>query len=108
MDNDFSVASALAALFEFTHEINRVMDRKGLSTGDKQKVEEVLKSIDSVLGVMELELPEPDEKLEALIKKREEARRDKDWANADRIRQELKKMGIEVIDTRDGTVWRKA
>jgi cysteinyl-tRNA synthetase len=108
MDDDFSVAPALAALFEFTHEINRVMDRKGLSTGDKQKVEEVLKSIDSVLGIMELELPEPDEKLEALIKKREEARRDKDWANADRIRQELKKMGIEVIDTRDGTVWRKA
>jgi cysteinyl-tRNA synthetase len=56
---------------------------------------------------MELELPEPDEKVEALIKRREEARTVKDWANADRIRQELEKMGIEVIDTRDGTVWRK-
>ncbi|NNG06747.1 MAG: cysteine--tRNA ligase [Desulfobacteraceae bacterium] len=107
MDDDFNLAPALAALFEFTREINKVMDRKGLSTDDKQKAEEVLKSIDSVLGVMELELPEPDEKVEALIKRREEARRDKDWANADRIRQELEKMGIEVIDTRDGTVWRK-
>jgi cysteinyl-tRNA synthetase len=107
MDDDFNLAPALAALFEFTREINRVMDRKGLSTDDKQKAEEVLKSIDSVLGVMELELPEPDEKVEALIKRREEARRDKDWTNADRIRQELEKMGIEVIDTRDGTVWRK-
>jgi cysteinyl-tRNA synthetase len=101
------LAPALAALFEFTREINKVMDRKGLSTDDKQKAEEVLKSIDSVLGVMELELPEPDEKVEALIKRREEARRDKDWSNADRIRQELEKMGFEVIDTRDGTVWRK-
>ena len=108
MDDDFSVAPALAALFEFTREINRIMDRKGLSPGDKQKVEEVLKSIDSVLGVMELEIPEPDEKVKDLLKKREEARRDKDWGSADRIRQELKEMGIEVIDTRDGTVWRKA
>jgi cysteinyl-tRNA synthetase len=71
-------------------------------------VEEVLKSIDSVLGVMELEIPEPDEKVKELLKKREEARRDKNWGSADRIRQELKEMGIEVIDTRDGTVWRKA
>jgi cysteinyl-tRNA synthetase len=108
MDDDFSVAPALAALFEFTREINRIMDRKGLSPGDKQKVEEVLKSIDSVLGVMELEIPEPDEKVKELLKKREEARRDKNWGSADRIRQELKEMGIEVIDTRDGTVWRKA
>ncbi len=107
MDDDFGVAPALAALFEFTREINRLMDRKGLSSGDKQKVEKALKSIDSVLGVMELEPPETDEKVQALIKKREQARSDKDWASADRIRQELKQMGIEVIDTRDGTVWRK-
>ncbi len=108
MDDDFSVASALAALFEFTREINRIMDRKGVSPGDKQKVEEALKSIDSVLGVMELELPEPDEQVRELIKRREAARREKDWESADRIRQELKEMGIEVIDTRDGTVWRRA
>ena len=107
MDDDFGIAPALAALFEFTREINRLMDRKGLSSGDKQKVEKALKSIDSVLGVMELEPPETDEKVQALIKKREQARSDKDWASADRIRQELKEMGIEVIDTRDGTVWRK-
>jgi len=108
MDDDFSVAPALAALFEFTREINRIMDQKGLSPGDKQKVEEVLKSIDSVLGVMELELPEPEKKVRDLIKRREAARREKDWESADRIRQELKEMGIEVIDTRDGTVWRRA
>jgi cysteinyl-tRNA synthetase len=108
MDDDFNVAPALAALFEFTREINRIMDRQGLSPGDKQKVEEVLKGIDSVLGVMDLELPEPDEQVQDLIKKREAARRDKDWESADLIRQELREMGIELIDTRDGTLWRKA
>jgi cysteinyl-tRNA synthetase len=108
MDDDFNVAPALAALFEFTREINRIMDQKGLSPGDKQKVEDVLKGINSVLGVMDLELPEPDEQVQDLIKKRDAARRNKDWESADRIRQELGEMGIELIDTRDGTVWRKA
>ncbi len=108
MDDDFNVAPALAALFEFTREINKIMDQQGLSPGDKQKVEEVLKGIDSVLGVMDLELPEPDEQVQDLIKNREAARRDKDWESADRIRQELREMGIELIDTRDGTLWRKA
>ncbi len=107
MDDDFSVAPALAALFEFTREINKIMDRQGLSPGDKQKVEDVLKGIDAVLGVMDLELPKPEEQVQDLIEKREAARRDKDWERADRIRQELREMGIELTDTRDGTVWRK-
>ena len=107
MDDDFSVAPALAALFEFSREINRIMDWQGLSPGDKQKVEDVLKGIDAVLGVMDLELPKPEEQVQDLIEKREAARRDKDWERADRIRQELRERGIELIDTRDGTVWRK-
>lgn len=108
LDDDFNVAPALAALFEFTREINKIMDQQGLSPGDKQKVEDVLRGVDAVLGVMDLEFPKPDEKVQDLIKKREAARREKDWESADRIRQELGEMGIELIDTRDGTVWRKA
>jgi cysteinyl-tRNA synthetase len=107
MNDDFNVAPALAALFEFTRRTNPLMDRKGLSPADRQKVDEVLKSINSVLGVMDLEPPERDQKVEVFIKKREEARKEKDWDTADRIRQELKEMGIEVIDMRDGPIWRK-
>ncbi len=107
MDDDFNVAPALAALFEFIRHINRIMDTKGLSATDKQKVEEVMEGMDSVLGVMDLEPTKPDEKVDELVKRREEARRDKDWATADRIRQDLKGMGIEVTDTRDGTIWRR-
>ncbi|MGD2126741.1 MAG: cysteine--tRNA ligase [Desulfobacteraceae bacterium] len=107
LDDDFSIAPALAALFEFTREINRIMDREGLSPNDRQKVEEVLKSINSVLAIMDLEPPEADERVEALIRKREEARSAKDWTTADRIRQELKEMGIEVTDTKEGTIWRR-
>ncbi len=107
MDDDLNMALALASLFEFTREINRAMDRNGLSTMDKQKVEEGLREINSVLKILDLEPSKPELDVKKWIKKREEARREKDWAAADRIRQELKDMGIEVIDTKEGPVWRK-
>jgi cysteinyl-tRNA synthetase len=107
MDDDLNMALALASLFEFTREINRVMDRKGLSTTDKQKTEEGLLEINSVLDILALESSKPEGEIENRVKKREEARKKKDWAAADRIRQELKAMGIEVIDTKEGPVWRK-
>ena len=107
MDDDFNIAPALAALFEFNRHVNLVMDQTGLSSEDKQKVEGVLIWVNAVLGVMDLEFAKPDQSIEELIKKREDARRDEDWNTADRIRKNLRKMGIEVIDTRDGTIWRK-
>ncbi|MFH1123769.1 MAG: cysteine--tRNA ligase, partial [Pseudomonadota bacterium] len=107
LDDDFNIARGLATLFGFVREINRIMDRGELSPPDKEKVMGVLREIDSVLGIMDLEPPEPDKNVEALIGKRDDARRAKDWSAADRIRLELKEMGIEVIDTKDGTLWRK-
>jgi cysteinyl-tRNA synthetase len=107
MDDDLNMALALASLFEFTREINRVMDREGLSTPDKKKVEEGLQEINSVLDILDLEPSKPAEDVEKWIKKREEARRKKDWVAADEFRQKLKDMGIEVIDTKEGPVWRK-
>jgi len=84
------------------------MDKKGLSTGDKQKVEEILSSINDVFGVMDLEPPEPEQRVAELIKSREAARKAMDWDRADRIRDELNEMGVELLDTRDGTLWRRA
>jgi cysteinyl-tRNA synthetase len=107
LDDDFSIAPALAALFEFAREINKVMDRQGLSSQDKERVTEVLKSINSVLGIMDLDRPGPDEEVDALLRRRQEAREAKDWPTADRIRQQLKAMGIEVTDTKEGTIWRR-
>ena len=83
------------------------MDRHGLVPEDKKKISEVLRSIDSVMGVLELDRAEEDPAVEKLIETREEARKNKDWAVADRIRDELKGMGSEVIDTRAGAIWRR-
>ena len=107
MDDDFKVSPALAALFKFTHSINTIMDKNGLSPSDREKVLKALELIDSVLGVMDLEAPGEEKQADSLIKKREEARKMKDWATADALRQELIGLGIEVIDTKKGPVWRK-
>ena len=107
MDDDFNIALALAALFQFTRPVNRAMDKNGLSNSDKEKVLESLERINSVLGVMDLGPPKMDGDLKLLIEKRERARRSKDWHTADRLRKELKEMGVEVIDTKEGPVLRK-
>ena len=107
MDDDFNIAGALAALFQFTRRINKKMDRSGLSASDKEKALEALNQINSVLGVIHLEAPTLDQDIEAMIEKREQARMNKEWDKADQLRKKLKDMGIEMIDTKEGPVSRK-
>jgi cysteinyl-tRNA synthetase len=106
MDDDLNVSAALAVLFRFVHHINKIADRNGLSLDDKEKVLKILERINAVLGVIDLEAPVANQAVEALIEKREEARKNKDWESADRLRQELKEMGIEIIDSKEGPIWR--
>jgi len=107
MDDDFNTAAALAALFQFTRRLNTIMDNKGLSTSGKNKVLKALDGINQVMGVMDLEPAEVDEAVETLIRQREEARQHKDWGSADMLRKKLKQKGVEVIDTKEGPVWKK-
>ncbi|MDY6972622.1 MAG: cysteine--tRNA ligase [Thermodesulfobacteriota bacterium] len=107
MDDDFNVAAALAALFQFIHRLNTIMNNNSLSASGKRDVLASLERVNSVLGVMDLELTKVDQGPETLIEKREQARRNKDWDSADSLRRELRKMGIEVIDTKEGPRWRK-
>jgi cysteinyl-tRNA synthetase len=107
MDDDLNIAPALAALFEFMHHINRIMDSKGLDPSDRDKIEAILSKLNSVLMVMDLAEVEPSQQIEELMKERDDARQKKDWAKADNLRNELKELGVEVIDTKDGTRWRK-
>jgi len=108
MDDDLNIAKALAALFEFSRDINKRTDRAGLAEEDRGKVLEALENINAVLGVMNLEPRGEDQEVEALVMKREEARKRKDWAAADQIRDELRKIGVDLTDTKTGTLWRRA
>jgi cysteinyl-tRNA synthetase len=107
MDDDLNIAKALAALFEFAREINKRMDSAGLAEEDMVKVLEALKTVNAVLGVMRLEPKGRDREVEALVMEREEARKRKDWGAADHIRDALRKIGVELTDTKEGTIWRR-
>ncbi len=107
MDDDLNIAPALAALFEFIHNINHIVDSKGLGPSDRNKIEDILSRLNSVLMVMDLMEQEPSKQIEELIPERAYSRQKKDWVKADKIRNELKELGVEVIDTKAGTRWRK-
>jgi len=107
MDNDLNIAPALASLFQFTRAVNKKMDRSGLDPSDREKVVAALERVNSVLGIMRLAAPALDETVKNLVRQREAARERREWDLADSLREKLKSMGVEVIDTREGPVWRK-
>ena len=103
MDSDLNISSTLASIFEFLKQIYKL----DLGKKDAQKIIEVIKKFDSVLGVLSFEKQKLDEDIKSLIEKREEARKKKDWAKADAIRDDLKKQGIILEDTSEGVRWKK-
>jgi len=108
MDDDLNISVALAALFDFVRDVNNLLDAGTVSRGEAKEVCALMLRFDKVLGVVgevkeEERLPE---EAEELVKKREEARKVKDWKTADSIRQRLKAMGITIEDTPQGTRWK--
>ena len=119
MCDDFNTAGAIGALFELTRAINRSLD----SAGSTPALEDALREIEifgNALGVLEYEPDEylkgqrleksgtgiTEEEIEELIKERNSARAEKNWARADEIRDELCDKGILLEDKAEGTVWR--
>jgi cysteinyl-tRNA synthetase len=112
MDDDLNISPALASVFEMIRRINRIKTNLPLTYGDQQNIVAALKKVDQVLGVIffrnlneSSELS--DEAIEARIAERNQARNNKDWAKADAIRDELLKSGIELIDRKEGTSYRR-
>ena len=116
MDDDLNVSEGLAALFGLVSKTNAALDRAEgpVSQVGLAAVKEVLSSIDRVFGLLEVALraDEGDDDLaewvEGRIAARAAARASKDWAEADRIRDELTEAGIVLEDTAQGTRWSKA
>jgi cysteinyl-tRNA synthetase len=112
MDDDLNISAALAALYEMIRNLNRFKAGKSLTTGDRQAIINVLTKTDKVLGVIfsqEDSMAEElsDETIEARIEERNKARKNRDWQKADAIRDELLKEGIELIDRKEGTTFRR-
>ena len=108
MDDDLNTADALAAVFELVRDINTKIIAE---SANKAECEAAAKMFDELCGVLGLvynrKTQSLDDEVEALIEQRTQARKNKDWATADKIRDELKTMGVILEDTAQGVKWHK-
>jgi cysteinyl-tRNA synthetase len=103
--DDLNIPHALAAIFRFIRVANPIVDQTGLNGSQKQQILEIFKKANSILGFFDLDahLLSPSE--EKLIHDREIARKEKNWDESDRIRNNLLVCGIRVTDTPMGSRW---
>lgn len=109
LDDDLNIGIALASLFDFVRDINSLLDANLISKEQAAEIGGLMMQIDSVLGVIgKVEVAEAlPQDIDALVQKREAARKAKNWKEADAIRDQLKEMGIVLEDTAQGIRWHK-
>ena len=108
LGDDLNTARALGSLFEMVREFNAMMDSGCIGSAEAASALMFLDEVDSVLAVLRPERQDDiSARVEELIAERQTARKDRNFAEADRIRNELTQMGIILEDTREGVRWRK-
>ena len=107
MDSDMNTSAALAAIFDFTHFAWRKDGQNDFTGGDARIALNFLKEIDGIFNILRERRELPDEEIAAEIEARQEARRHRNFAEADRIRQRLLEKGIQLEDTREGVRWKR-
>jgi len=115
MDDDFNTPEAIAVLFDLAGQVNRLRDESPVLAAQKAAL---LRRLANVLGLLEADAEhflqaaageaEDGADIDALIAARKQARLDKNWSEADRIREQLDAMGIVVEDKDGKTTWRRA
>lgn len=107
MADDINTADAISVVFNFVKFTNQTLDASS-SWEEVQQALDTLQKMTGVLGILYKETTEDlDAEIETQIQKREEARKNKDFTTADRIRDELLARGIRLKDTPSGVVWEK-
>ena len=108
MDDDLNTADGLAAVFELVKDINTKILDKQVSKGTCEAAAKLFDELCDVLGILyNRKSNDLDCEIEALIEQRQQARKNKDWATADKIRDDLKAKGIILKDTPQGVTWTK-
>ena len=107
MDDDFNTADAISVLFDLIRDIN---SNVGINSSKElcEKALELIRELGLPLGILQKTTKgDLEAEIEALIAERQQARKDRNFALADKIRDELKAKGIELLDTPQGVRWKK-
>jgi cysteinyl-tRNA synthetase len=110
LDDDLNSSRALGVLFEWLRDVNRAIDEGRVTTADRPALEGMLAAFDRIYDVLRPDAVEMELSagIETLIAEREEARRARDWARADAIRDDLAARGVVLEDTPQGVRWKLA
>lgn len=109
MDDDLNTADAVAVVFELVREVNGAVSPASNPTKAlAEACDGIFSELSEVLGLPLAQAAEGDQEIDELIARRQEARKSKNWAEADRIRDELKERGIILEDTPQGVKWKRA
>lgn len=111
VDNDLNISGGLGVLFEFIHKINSMISGDKIHGNDAEQILQAVRSIDRVLGFI-FTRPDEDsdadkERINLLVEERITAKKEKNFARADEIRELLKDEGVILEDTKEGTRWKR-
>ena len=108
MDDDFNTANGIAAVFELAKVANTYLLEKQTSAKVLKQFITIFDELTGVLGLsLRVEKEVLDEEIDALIEERNKARKDRNFARADEIRDQLKEMNIILEDTAQGIRWKR-
>jgi cysteinyl-tRNA synthetase len=107
LDDDLNLPQGMGLVFDLIREANAALDAERVGEQSLAALEGLIDDVDTHLDVVRAEEPGLAEEVERLVAEREEARKLRDFAKADRIREDLRQRGIALEDSKEGVRWRR-
>ncbi|TGM11426.1 cysteine--tRNA ligase [Leptospira selangorensis] len=107
--DDLNISKFLASVFELVKDSNQYLDQNSPNENEIWKRLELFYKIDSILGILNFErkVEVLDSEIDELVRQRQEARKNKNFAESDRLRDKLNELGIIIEDTKEGLRWKR-